>query len=556
MNVSIASTVASENPRTPESQGRVLRPRKQARPSYMEPGEGNVVRLSRRRGKVPARFRNVRGVFAYLARMLTDVPIEVVNMIFCYLDSRDLLVLSRTCKLLRSHLLTKSKTVEDIWRTARLNVEGNPPPLPEDLNEIQYAHLMFDPDCHNFIPSRPSKSYPAREFKVGYSFSLAGNHNDITIIDFKVAQQLKAQYMSLESEEDRRSWLTQKRNEHQAIGTSGKRTFKHARLCEAWYKGQQEQRTVQIVDLRAERLNAILSRLEVIGLRKDAELILEGKSNFNRSSELADLPCIKQPKELTDGSWTRIKPKLIKILTDHRTQRLAQQTYYRLREEFYDFLSHQDLRGGYPGLGDVLTDPVVEAVIWETSSEEALTSKSLRALLAGFFDRILIKWRVTKREELLVILRKARPCATAGDLYLASTVFGCAACNALLVCPQVFYHRCCYKTRAAGNQSHARMRTLNKLYDTVDQEGPWSSSSLFLHLQSSQLARRIVSGAGLDPSTATIIDLTLAQPAIECTGLQADRFPERLFLTWPAAALHESRSPASTCRFDPWDYLP
>ncbi|KAJ3717799.1 hypothetical protein C8R42DRAFT_536766, partial [Lentinula raphanica] len=68
--------------------------------------------------------------------------------ILCYLDPRDLLALSRTCKLMRGHLLSKSKSVEYIWRTARFNVEGNLPPLPKDLNEPQYARLMFDPECH------------------------------------------------------------------------------------------------------------------------------------------------------------------------------------------------------------------------------------------------------------------------------------------------------------------------------------------------------------------------------------------------------------------------
>ncbi|THU85005.1 hypothetical protein K435DRAFT_623945, partial [Dendrothele bispora CBS 962.96] len=56
----------------------------------------------------------------------------------------DILRLSRTSRDL--HDLLTSRSSEHVWRNARLNVEGLPP-LPTDLNEIQYAKLMFDTIC-------------------------------------------------------------------------------------------------------------------------------------------------------------------------------------------------------------------------------------------------------------------------------------------------------------------------------------------------------------------------------------------------------------------------
>ncbi|KAJ3722259.1 hypothetical protein C8R42DRAFT_720640 [Lentinula raphanica] len=546
MNTSNADTVPSQGARTLESQTRVLRPRKRVRPNYVEPEEPVVRRrLSRRRVKVPARFRRVRGVFAFLAKMLTDVPIEVIYEIFCYLDPRDLLTLSRTCKLLRGHLLRKSESVR-IWRIALLNVEGSLPPLPKDLNEPQYACLMFDLDCH--MLSRLCNKLPLLTIQMAKLLRrivpihvvrnhaqgkiVAGADHDDIIVDWDVAKELKAQFMALESEETRRSWLIQKREEHEAI-------VQHARLCEAWHKEQLERNAAQLISLRTERREAILSRLEVNGLRREAELILEGSSDLKRPHELADLPCIKMPKALTDCGWAHIKSKLIAMLSDHRTRRLARQNYISLRDAYCDYLSRQDLREIYPGLGDVLTDPVIEATLWDTEVDEALTPISLQLLLSEFLSRILVDWRLAKIGELLELLRKARPCATDGDLNLATTVFGCAACNALLVYPQVFYHSCCYKNRVAGNHSHDRMRILNGLYDTVDPEGPWSSSSLFFHSRTSQLARKIVIGAGLDPDIATINDLTVAQPVIQCTNFEGEVDTERLFLTWPAALTYD-----------------
>lgn len=40
-----------------------------------------------------------------------------------------------------------SKSSESIWRIARETL-NDLPPRPDDLNEPQYAHLLFEPYCH------------------------------------------------------------------------------------------------------------------------------------------------------------------------------------------------------------------------------------------------------------------------------------------------------------------------------------------------------------------------------------------------------------------------
>ncbi|KAF9071193.1 hypothetical protein BDP27DRAFT_1262744 [Rhodocollybia butyracea] len=80
-----------------------------------------------------------------LERLVHDVPLDVIFEIFYYLDSEDVLRLARTSRDLRRILM--SKTSEVIWRTARKNVEDLPP-RPHDLNEPQYAYLLYDPYCH------------------------------------------------------------------------------------------------------------------------------------------------------------------------------------------------------------------------------------------------------------------------------------------------------------------------------------------------------------------------------------------------------------------------
>ncbi|KIK57099.1 hypothetical protein GYMLUDRAFT_773837 [Collybiopsis luxurians FD-317 M1] len=93
---------------------------------------------------MPQQFRKVRGKFALLERLTQGVPLDVVFEIFCYLDPGDLLRLARTSKELRNLLM--SKTSITIWHSSRENLPGLPPPS-KDLNEPQYAQLLFYDRC-------------------------------------------------------------------------------------------------------------------------------------------------------------------------------------------------------------------------------------------------------------------------------------------------------------------------------------------------------------------------------------------------------------------------
>lgn len=65
--------------------------------------------------------------------------------IFSYLEPFDLLRMSRTTKDLRQLLMSKSTAF--VWERARLGMDGLPH-MFDDLNEVQYANLLFDTHCH------------------------------------------------------------------------------------------------------------------------------------------------------------------------------------------------------------------------------------------------------------------------------------------------------------------------------------------------------------------------------------------------------------------------
>jgi len=89
----------------------------------------------------PAQAPNRRA----LRRLLTVLPIELVYEIFGHTHPVDLIMLTRSNKLLRSYLMSKSSS--SVWQEARKNVAGGTPSCPSDLSEPQFAHLLFMPEC-------------------------------------------------------------------------------------------------------------------------------------------------------------------------------------------------------------------------------------------------------------------------------------------------------------------------------------------------------------------------------------------------------------------------
>ncbi|KAJ4492034.1 hypothetical protein C8J55DRAFT_556324 [Lentinula edodes] len=486
------------------------------------------------RGKVsvPTQFKRVCGQFALLQPMMTDVPIEVILKIFCYLDSRD--------------------SSSDIWRAARENVEGLPP-LLLDLNEPQYAHLLFDVYCH--MCNRPwrcdnilwrlwlrccrscEKNFPLYQWNVLYHTLYP-----FTLFDILPKEKVKGiSGRNLEdliyngqSQEERHDWVDQKREERKAIE-------QHARQCEAWHTAKLNERNHELNDLRNQRLQAILSCLETVGWQGKAERVIFGYSDLKQPHEFLGLQSVKSPKKLTEHGWVSLRSELVMWLSEHRVAHLnqarneiCQRRCYLLKREYLDILAHCDLRNPYPGVGDILTDRILEAMVWDTDAEEGLTPFFLRSELVEHLPRILREWRSSRIQELLQILRTAHRHASRSDLHLATTIFGCTTCQTLMVYPQVFYHRCCFNSRAEDELSHDRMQMFDKHYYS-NGNGPWSARTISFHSRSSRFTEKIVVDAGLDPATATASDLTVARPVIKHSNLSADVFPARIFVNWQAA---------------------
>jgi len=112
-----------------------------------------------------SKTKKLRGLLRALVEMPLDILFEVCNtcrfvfftrtgrlfnplpQIFGCLEPLDLLHLSRTSKALRALLMNRSSL--SVWKLAFSNVPYPAPPYcPRDLNEPQYAVLVFGKTCH------------------------------------------------------------------------------------------------------------------------------------------------------------------------------------------------------------------------------------------------------------------------------------------------------------------------------------------------------------------------------------------------------------------------
>ena len=74
----------------------------------------------------------------------TPCPFSHLQQIFSHIAPLDLLHLSRTTKAVRDILMRRSAAF--VWKASLSRVEELPE-CPDDLNEVQYARLLFETNC-------------------------------------------------------------------------------------------------------------------------------------------------------------------------------------------------------------------------------------------------------------------------------------------------------------------------------------------------------------------------------------------------------------------------
>ncbi|KAE9395816.1 hypothetical protein BT96DRAFT_997297 [Gymnopus androsaceus JB14] len=479
---------------------------------------------STKNGRIPAQFRKVRGKLGLLERLAKDMPLDVIFEIFCYITPSDLLQLARSSKDLRGILMSKSS--ESIWRIARENVRDLPP-RPEDLNEPQYAHLLYEPYCHVCNQKRCDD--------VLWLFRMRCCKNCIwstfTVFDSELRSSLPAE---IRYHQDVLPMLYKQQYGHIRIA--------HGRSCQRWLEERLAGRTRELDDIRKQRKEAILNRLDETGWREEAKIIMSSWRVYLDRDEFSDHKLVKQAKKLTEYGWNSIKADLEKKLSDCKMKRLLTtgprnptiyQRYSDLRKEYNAILSEADLREPFPAVGDIISHKLFSDLIWDTPHDEYLGDDFFRLKLSEYLPSIIDEWRPAKIQELLEVMRKSHPAATTSDLHLATSIFECSNCwgHEDIHYPQVFYHTCC-QTQVHDGHRDERFEPYVSAFPYVR---PWTSRTITFNETKSQASRVVIQSFYLDPMTTTIQDMYSANPLIECMSCTSDE--GRMFTRWPLLSL-------------------
>ncbi|KAK7451279.1 hypothetical protein VKT23_012619 [Stygiomarasmius scandens] len=471
------------------------------------------------------------------------IPMEILTEIFSYLDTEDILHLSRTCRDLRGIL--SSITSDFIWRHARCNAPQLPP-LPKDLSEIKYAHLLFDQFCDVCGRSNCNNvSWDCRlrcckkcfeivlvteeELRRQYSgtWSLISETNALDLLpghetgagiqlySSSVLAKIMEELLTLQEDSDRQSWVSlmvQKRHEH----------LDHVELCIEWAARQNADRLRHLQIIRSERRQAIIDRLTDLGWGREVR-----KLDSHPDNVFSALSCVKRASPLTERGWTMISPLLIDLARKERYKSVLRDRHILLQQLYHFYIgSHPSLiEAGHPPFGDIIQSKIFHHVIWETPIDQVVAASSFDdgfSRLPAYIER----WVHEKTQDILEVVQDLVPYVSVEELSSADTVLLCRHCKCYLWYPAVFGHSCDSEQDIIEPDYSDAPFDPFKALDCH----PWRCNVVYTSYGSSTL-RGIMKACGLAPGT-TLKLLEELNPIVECLTCARGT---RLFMRWNKA---------------------
>ncbi|KAL1738905.1 hypothetical protein HDZ31DRAFT_77997, partial [Schizophyllum fasciatum] len=282
--------------------------------------------VSRATTKATATTRSRRKLTA-----LFELPLDIVYEIFSHLHPAHLLAVSRTNKALRGMLMCKN--ARSVWRKSFLNAPDIPP-VPEDLNEPQYARLLFDKSC--MAPNTSTVAWASRwrcckkcfpyDFWAEYDF-------------FRLVELLPYERELTEA----KIWVEEK-------VARCKKQKEHGDLLLKWDNARQISRARQLDDIRHERQQAQLGWGE----------------------------------EVEKSGWYKIKDSIlshIRTLRDVRLEKEKARRYERLSDAYDAFLLTQPPDAVLPAVGNLVNLEHIRRAIEDTPVEVEISDDAIRQLI-------------------------------------------------------------------------------------------------------------------------------------------------------------------------------
>ncbi|KAF8211882.1 hypothetical protein K438DRAFT_1805513 [Mycena galopus ATCC 62051] len=481
-------------------------------------------------------------------QFMTEVPLDVLFEIFGQLLPVDLLNLSCASRTLRDILLRKSAAF--VWKQSFLNDPfPTPPPCPDDLNEAQYANLLWRKQCFFCGVSTPVVMWSCRVraceacVRTAKHVSLFSGHiypfppptntfeTARTLCSkwwYHPASRPTGKYLCLTSELE----AIQKRLDELAERNSDTEEF-HAALCLNWETYLKANRRNELKNAGESRKNAILAKIDELGWSSEL-------SNYETKKAFLALPAVKQNKELTERVWANIEPELVVWFTEVKHQRLGRERVALLQYRIGGLMSaaKKPLEAiplsVRPSRSDLCTMPEYRAIL-ESSHPPGYSKADFMELLAHLSEQT-DQWRNSNINILLELLpsgsKKGKKKLETHTLDLCTTFFRCHSCREPISYPRILNHVCLKRGQEPDDEEDYLLRIFYR-YDA-----PWihGHKGIAFDTEASNITAMLIKLCGQDPKTMTTAAMDELDSRFECPRC-VHPTQGRLVMTWRMAVI-------------------
>ncbi|KAF8435087.1 hypothetical protein L210DRAFT_3453364 [Boletus edulis BED1] len=468
--------------------------------------------------------------------LLYQLNLDELYIICAYVYPMDLLNLARTCKSLRGLLMHRSSAY--LWKTALRRVEGLPE-CPADLAESEYTNLVFYARCHGC--NKPAKTVlwnirrrycPAcrveRLFHLRYCDKIISEDSVLPCDRLTVGEDfglwVDKDQMDLFMYEYRESsnktqFLDGRRERHRLVSS-------HARKCESWQQRKGRVNRFDLEVLRKERQTSIFDCLRQRGYEPEIAYFREQLvRKCNKSVS-------KKYKPLTNSEWDRMWPEWGELMIRLRSQRLEAVVYAprrrQLVSEYLNYVTHPspdsptfDL---LPHVADLARFPSFKDII--ETQDEIQSNANLFASAFAQLPMLIDEWK-QRLNSTIGGLVKIPSCLALNDALADQDT---TDLDKLRLACAVFY------VGGTGIFRHPEVFSVSMREDVMfsSREMPLNATWVIPGLGFLEEAPYIIHACGLDPSSATVLDMEHRNARLRCLCCDG----RTLIMNWRHAMWH------------------
>ncbi|KAI0070330.1 hypothetical protein K474DRAFT_1670181 [Panus rudis PR-1116 ss-1] len=472
------------------------------------------------------------------------MPIDVLVMIFAYLDPKDMLSLSRSTKDFRAFLLDSSTA--PVWKAARRNAPYLPA-KPEDMSEPMFAHLFFDKFCHHCLKPGVGEMYwvlagrfcvsclqdatvnPTNcDYQRKRSLMVTDSGTKVPVPTFRFAYQRRDRVYGERASVSEwamtlRRWEKVKGNkqlEKVFVEREYTRCAERDAIAKEWAEWERRrdaEHSRQLKDHRYDRLRGVIKNLRELGWGCEVDSMGE----LTDDHELFNLPLVRLSRPWGPQSWAKVKADAIRVVQDIREKRILAErkvsfnTRHKYLQRFIDRLSKRfDIV--FPHEREFFEFPEIKALVDAPTSQ--IVAQADFDALEGVTTNHVASWREDIKQRIMEKFCKEADFdipdyATAEKL----AIFNAATCSVSycdvhLLPARMFTHNCFHRSECRSYQETAEKTEYAKWVDSMLGPVLWVPTMSF----NTQCVKMLLELCGKDPLATTAEEMDKCDIRFRC----------------------------------------